>query len=128
MHLQNIQSMPQESTTERKKKDVDILRRPPLLRRPVTSTSIRKPIRGRPPFEHGRPYSAPMPDIGQIPLQYAPPKLTALYDITKHRRTSSRSSRRSMNNVGSERPASRSSCRLHGRTTGGYESPTPGAC
>lgn len=88
---------------ERKKKDVDLISQPPLLRRPLTSASVERRGRKRPPFEVGRPYSAPIistqsisndsiRELGPMPLQYAAPKLTTLYDITQKPRSTSRNS------------------------------------
>jgi hypothetical protein len=95
---------------ERKKKDVDLVSQPPLLRRPVTSANVDRRGRKRPPFDVGRPYSAPtIPiqsinngstrNLGPTPLQYATPKLTTLYDITQKSRSTSRSSTRKSFNV-----------------------------
>ena len=72
--------------TERKKKDVDLHSRPPLLRRPVTSSVGRRGVGKprRPPFEISRcSTSPPIPDLGATPLQYVAPKLTTLYNIAE---------------------------------------------
>lgn len=82
----NIPYFWQDSLTERKKKDVDLHSRPPLLRRPVTSSVGRRGVGKprRPPFEISRcSTSPPIPDLGATPLQYVAPKLTTLYNIAE---------------------------------------------
>jgi len=66
---------------------------------------VEKQGRKRPPFEVGRPYSAPIismrnsssganHDLSSTPLQYATPKLTSLYDIARKSSSSTRTSTR----------------------------------
>lgn len=73
----------QETLTERKKKAVDLYSRPALLRRPITASGGSLQHRERERMERIlRPHSAPLPVSAQVPLQYAPPKPTVLYNIT----------------------------------------------
>lgn len=73
----------QETLTERKKKAVDLHSRPALLRRPITASGGSLQHRERERMERMlRPHSAPLPVSAQVPLQYAPPKPTVLYNIT----------------------------------------------
>lgn len=131
----------QGSLTERKKKDVDLHSRPPLLRRPVTSSVERKAV-GKPrrlPFEISRcSTSPPIPDLGATPLQYVAPKLTTLYNIAEpvNKQRIGNQSRTSSPRTSTHcRPASATSfrasspCHLHARSNSrGWDSQESGVC
>uniref|UniRef100_A9U350 Predicted protein n=1 Tax=Physcomitrium patens TaxID=3218 RepID=A9U350_PHYPA len=105
-HLQNIRGMcarikRQDYTVERKKKDVDLTSRPSILRRPVSSMSVKNRGKKQLQLEVGRPStsSSPMRNInntgqkrgvGHASLQYYSSRRTTLNNVSyKMRSTSS---------------------------------------